>query len=177
MATEVELFTLVKGILDAGLAAQSLSSIVVKRGNQSTQQGIVNGPAVYFWPIDGVKYGFQGREDKYNSTAGTFTHTEKSRHETTIQFNCLATTGDNQTTSADIASICAALLQTESAIATMVSADVGVLRIGNIRNLVFLDDQNNYKHSASFDAVFVHHRKLIATVPAIESITFNADRV
>ena len=176
MATDIELITLAKSILDAGLAALSISA-TVKRGNQPTQQGFVGGPGVYIWPIDGDKYGFQSRDDKYDSTAGHIVHTERYRCETPFQFTCIALTGDNTFTSGDLAFNCAALLQSDAAIATMQAADVAVLRVSQVRNVPFLDDKNVYKHSASFDVVFTHHREIVGTVPAIETITFNADRV
>ena len=87
--TDNQLIQLFLPIINAGLTADGFTGVQVKQANQPTQQGINTAPTVYFYKVNGKRYGFLGRWDAWNTNTSTMVHNENQYMESTFQISAL----------------------------------------------------------------------------------------
>lgn len=169
-----ELIVLFRGVILAGLAERGLTDVVVKQANQPTQQGANTGRTVYFFKLDDVRYG----TPHSNAYFDTAEQKEKLRYvqvyETTFQIEALVRQIPQepvdimQYTASDLVNVVAEILQSDSAIQSFIDADVGILRITNIRNTYFVDDRGQHEAVPSFDFTLTHKQIYVKEIGKID---------
>jgi hypothetical protein len=170
--TDNELIRLFLPIIQANLISASYVDVVVKQFNQPTQQGINTTPTVYFSKISDHRYGYLGRFNQYNQLTDRIDHEEIQMYETTFQIMALVlqNPANPSYTAADLVNEVAAILQSDSTIDTLATANVGILRITDIRNPYFKDDRDQFEASPSFDFTLTHRQTRISTTPVARPI-------
>lgn len=176
MATEKELFTNIKAVLEAGFATLN-QSVIVKQAWQPTQQGTPTDPVVFVTLVGHHRYGSPYLNDEYilpvfPATEGIMRHTESQMYETTFQLNGLAIqepTDDAQLTAGDIMNFAAYIMQSESARQALRAQNIGIERITEVRNPKFSDDRDRFEASPSLDFVLVHKWIVTSEVPVLQS--------
>lgn len=179
--TDNELIALFLPIINTGLAANGFTDVVVLQSNQPTQQGIPTGPAVYFTKISNRRYGFLGTYDKWDSDNGTMVHTEVQPFESTYQVSALVLQNPKtptQYTASDLVNEVAAILQSEKTVMTLASSNVGVLRISDIGNPYFVDDQDQFEANPSFDFTLTYRNvRVSTTAPITLPVQYNVQAI
>jgi hypothetical protein len=175
-----DLIRLFRPIIIAGLADRGIEDATVKQAYQPTQQGINTNPCVYFFKVGDRRYGFLKRSDVWDEDESVMVHTERQRYETTFQINALVRQNPGDTagfTASDIVNIVSDILQSDSTIKILQNAEVGILRITEVRNPYFMDDRDQFEASPSFDFVLLHNQDYITTTPIVERTEFGIYRV
>lgn len=176
MATEKELFTKIKAVLEAGFAALSLS-VIVKQAWQPTQQGTPTDPAIFMTLVSHHRYGLMRSEDEYippvlPATEGVMRHTDEQVYETMFQLNGLATQdpeNPTQLSAGDLMNFAASIMQSEVTRDALRDAGIGIERITDIRNPKFSNDRDRFQASPSLDFVLTHKWIVVTEVPVLQS--------
>lgn len=161
--TDNELIRLFRPIIIDGLVDAGYVDVPVKQFNQPTQQGVNSGPAVYFSKLYDKRYGFLRRNSRW--VVNEMVHNEEQSYETTFQIMALARQNPSDTalpTASDLVNEVAAIMQSDKAIKILNDADVGILRVMDVRNPYFTDDQDIFEASPSFDFTLVHGQTRIS---------------
>lgn len=175
-------------LINAGLVALGFTganAIVVQQSNQPTQQGVPSGRTIYLTKVPGeVPIGQVGRTDKWvvpTPPAEPFMqHAERQWYEITFQFGALAIqnpTDVNSLTASDLLRIVRNLLQSDVAINTLFPQGIGILRIGKLSNLYFVDDKDRFEASPSFDFTLTCEQVILSTNGIVQSFEYNFYRV
>lgn len=177
-----QLIAAIVGIIRAGLTAAGTpySTAVVLQSFQPTQEGVPSVPSVFLHKLSDHRYGFLGRQDIYDEAHEIFTHTETQVYESMFQITTLVTQDPanvNQMTASDLANRVAAILQSDATIATLLTSDIQILRVTDVRNPYFTDDRDRNEANPSFDFTLTHKQIIISSTPVIESVEINFDRV
>ena len=162
-----QLFQAIKPLIDAALAAAGVSAVLTQ-SYQPTQQGTAAVTQVFMQQLTSKRYGWVKRSEVWNVLNQNFDHVESQRMETVFQVG--ATTVMNQSTvtqlsSSDILDIVASALQSDSSIAALWAAGIGVLRVTDINNPYFLNDKDRFQSSPSFDLTVGHKHDTITSTP------------
>lgn len=168
--TDNTLIQLFLPIIQANLITDGFTTTVVKQFNQPSQQGINTVPTVYFQKIHNKRFGLLRREEKWDSIAMDFVHTESQYYETTFQVNALVLQDPTDLTiptASDLVNEVACIMQSSSTLDTLKAQGVGILRVSEITNPYFTDDRDNFEASPSFDFVLVYLNKRVSTNPKI----------
>ena len=166
-----ELIQLFRPIIVNGLLALGYPNVSVVQSFQPTQQGINNGPTVYFFKIYDHRYGFLKRQDTWDPISETMIHTETQGYETMFQVNALMTQNPANTSQivvSDLVNECAQILQSDIAINALFEQDVQILRITDIRNPYFVDDRDRFEGIPSFDFVLTYSNVSVSTSPVVD---------
>lgn len=178
--SDIPLIILIRSVLLAGFAARGMT-VSVLQSNQPTHQGLMaTGPSVYIYKIGDHRHGTPLKKDTWNSTTQLESHVEREVIESTYQFTALAPLDPSsltQLTASDIARAAASILQHSTSQSTFSASNVGILRITDIRNPYFVDDQDQFKQSPSFDLVLTHEEEYTSTVPHAVTIEPGIHRV
>ncbi len=167
-------------ILLDGLLALGKSNIKVKQAYQPTEQGINTAPTIYLFKISDERVGYPFRNDKWDVPNSLMVHTELVPYVTTFQISALVKQVPNSTTAetaSDLVSYASYILQSESALKYLRSKELGLLPIKNIRNLYFIDSENQYEANPSFDFQISHKQVIVTSTPVIETIELNIERI
>lgn len=161
-------------------ATADLAGVKLARNYQSRQQGANTAPYVYFFKIGDHRHGSPKRKEVWDVQAGTFTHSELQQYETTYQFSAwIPQTPEDVTslTESDILNIVSGIMQSDSLIAAFQAAEVGILRVTDVRNPYIVDDRDQFEAVPSFDVVLTHKRQSASTIPAVVTYEANVSRV
>ena len=174
MATEKQLFTLVRTILLEGFAARTPPlTLQVKQGAQPRQQGTPTGPVIFMTKLPDYRYGSRGVEDRWDEDEEKQFHTETQQYESTFQLNCLSPQdpdNDAQPTQSDILNYAAYIMQSQATIARLQAQGIGVERVTQVRNMPFQDERDRYEFSPSFDFVLTHKQIVTTEIDVLQSI-------
>lgn len=176
MATERELFTQIKDVLEAGFTALNLS-VIVKQAWQPTQQGAPTDPTVFMTLVSHHRYGMLRSEDEYippvsPATEGIMRHTDEQLYETMFQLNGLATQdpeNNTQLSAGDLMNFAASIMQSEVTRDALREAGIGIERITEVRNPKFQNDRDRFQASPSVDFVLTHKWIVVTEVPVLQS--------
>lgn len=163
--TDNELIRLFLPIINNGLINYGYTNVSVKQFNQPTQQGANSGQTVYFSKLYDKRYGFLRRDSQWVPLASEMVHTEEQSYETTFQIMALVRQNPSNTmlpTASDLVNEVAAIMQSDNTVKILNDADVGILRITDVRNPYFTDDQDIFEASPSFDFTLVHGQTRIS---------------
>ena len=151
---------------------------------QTIADGDVNIPQNVFITGLGTGAGGAGTYTLNNSlTVGTesmtaipgMVTTYIQQYETTFQLTALATQNPANTTSitaSDILNYAASVLQNMTTIQTLENSNVGILKIGDVRNPYFSDDRQRYEASPSFDFTLTHKQTILTVSPVVTETVF-----
>ena len=166
-----DLIRLFLPIIQAGLVADGFPDVIVKQANQPTQQGVNSSPTVYFFKVSNKRYGFLGRFDVWDSGLGQMVHDEKQYFETTFQISALVRQfpiTPNQYTTSDLVNEVASIMQSDTTLATLNNAGVGILRVTDIINPYFTDDRDQFEASPSFDFTLTYQNDRVSNSPVLQ---------
>lgn len=167
-----QIIALVVQILIAGEATAGIAGTPIAAAFQPSRQGVNTPPTAFIFKIADHRYGYIQRSDKWDANNQQMVHTETQQYETTFQISALATQNPatpTQLTASDICNLCAAILQSDAAIATFEAQGVGIERVTDVRNPYFLDDRNQFEANPSFDFVLTHKQIITSTTPIVQS--------
>jgi hypothetical protein len=178
--TDNELIRLFLPIINANLTNFGYTDVTVKQSQQPTIQGANSNPAVFFYKLYDKRYGFLRRDDVWDADASTMTHTESQMYETTFQVVAMVMQNPltpYQYTASDLVNEVAAIMQSDSTRKSLSDANVGVLRVTEVRNPYFKDDYDKFEAFPSFDFTLTYRRTRVTTDPVINSTEFGIYRV
>ena len=167
-------------IIINGLIAAGYSGVQVKQANQPTQQGANTAPTVYFYKLSDKRYGFLRRSDDYSDEDATMYHSEIQFYESQFQVSSLVRQSPltpYEYTASDLVNEVSMILQSSYCLDILTAANIGVLRISNIRNPYFMDDRDQFEASPSFDFTLTYRQTRITTDPVVDEFEFNLYRV
>ena len=168
-----DLIKLFRPIIRDGLLAQNYPNVKILQSNQPTQQGVTTTPTLYFFKVMDHLRGSPQRKDVYDSSIQAMRHTDVQVYETTFQISALVTqdpADTNQITASDLVNVVAAILQSDYAIAQLLTQNVQILKIMDVRNPYFVDDRDRFESFASFDFILTYERNLRSTTPIVQKI-------
>lgn len=164
---------LLSGFTDIGI------SVNLVQAYEPTNQGANSAATVYFQKLLNKRYGFTGRNSRWDTLTNTMIYDETQVIETTFQINALVRQNPSSLsyTASDIVNFAAAIMSSSKMIRTLQAAGVGIYRITEIRNPYFVDDRGQYEASPSFDFTLSHNQDIITTAPIVQSIDYNFTRI
>jgi len=163
-----------------GLTSLGKTTVKVKQAYQPTEQGVNTAPTIYLFKISDERVGYPYREDHWDVPNSLMVHTEFVPYVTTFQVGALVKQVPNSITAetaSDLVNYASYILQSEAALNYLRSKDLGILPIKNIRNLYFIDSENQYEASPSFDFQISHKQVIVTSTPVIETIELNIERI
>jgi len=174
MQTDNTLIQLFLPIIKAGLIADGFNNVVVQQANQPTQQGIPTAPTVYFYKTGNRRYGFLGRNDKWDAMSSTMVHHEHQYYETSfrIQTLVLQNVKTPSYTASDLANEVACIMQSDNTLAVLNAQGVGILRVTDISNPYFTDDRDNFEALPSFDFTLLYLNDRLSTTPIVDTYQY-----
>ncbi len=168
-----QLISLIISTLIAGEAAAGISGTPIKQAFQPTQQGVNSAPTAYLHKIADRRLGFVKRKDTWDAEAEIMEHSETQQYETLFQLSALARQDPSIIdgyTASDILNLMAYILQSSVAVSTLEAQDVGIYRIGDVRNPYFSDDKQRNEASPTLDFTVTHKQVIINQTPIISRI-------
>lgn len=169
--------------LDPVLA--TLTGLTVAASFQPRQQGMQDGPVIYFVKLFDKRYGFPSVKDTFvdpvpPDPVGTMRHTETQLYETHYQFMALVPqdpTDVDGVSESDALNCVAGIIASDAFRAQMNAVGLGILRVTEVRNPYFQDDRDRFEASPSFDVVFTNSRTRITSEPRLVTYDANVGRV
>lgn len=158
--------------LEAASAMFGWNYLVVQK-NEPSQEGVPTAPTIFFEKLFDKPYGFPMVESDYQSEFGNFAEVETQLYETTFQISALVPqdpTNLTIPTASDVANYLCMYMKTRTVVAILMQAEVGILRVTDVRNPYFVDDRERFEASPSFDLILTHKRVITMTVPAVDKI-------
>lgn len=175
------LVALFAGMLETALAAENAASVNVIQAAQPTQQSREeSGEGVYFQTLFTKRYGSPSVVRTYNSTTGVFDVTESQQVIATIQISVFYPVDVNDTSrlsANDLAEQLAMRLQSQTNIAAFHAAGVGIMRITDVRNPTFDNEQDQQEFVPNFDMQLSYIRTITSTVQRVVELTGEVHKV
>lgn len=148
------------------------TDIAVAQKAQPEQQGASSGRSIFIQKIFDSRYGFAGRNMEYDEVDEDFKSTESQIVETTFQISVLARQGFDplKPTAADILNHLAMAFSSAANIEELLKVKLNILRITQVRNELFDDDESRFEFHPNFDVIIVHNHEFNYTVPKVDHI-------
>lgn len=178
--TDNELKVLLVATLEPLLVAQGFPLLRVTAEYQSTTQGRIPDPAIYYALGDATPVGAQGRSYKYDNVTDTGATIEHQWYRSTFTIAGLSEddpTDLTRPTAADLTSLCLMLVKSQAFVTALATVQVGLETPAAIRNPKFLNDQGQFEDNPSFDFTVTHQRRIIQTTHGLKAIEANFLRV
>ncbi len=172
------LIILLIATIKAGEATAGIAGTPVAQAFQPTQEGVSSAPTAYMHKLFDHPLGSPQRADVWNGTK--IIHTETQDYETTFQISALSIQDPNnqeQLTASDILNLVRSILQSMDTITALNAQGVGMLRVDQVRNQPFVDDQGRNEYQPSLDFTVQHKQIITSTAPIVGSVEFQLDRV
>lgn len=151
----------------------------VLQAYQPIANGAEKAPTIYLSRISDKRYAFNKRKSVDDFSGNQIT-TNTQIIETTIQVNAWikrSLKDVNQFTANDLVHKVAAIFSTDETMTFLKSKNLSILRITEIRNPYFKDDNNQNEASPSFDVTVIHSEVHENSVEKFEVIESNIKRV
>jgi len=163
---------IINGLSDLGITAKVLQNY------QPTNQGIKDS-IVYFHNIGDKNVGHLERLNVWDTDTSTFQSVETQAKITTFQINTILSQDPSnlEITAKDLCTYVNMILQRRSTIATLQNNGVGILWVGEIRNIPFMNGGDNYEYNPSFDFQITHNQTLTGEVSKIDNFNATIKRV
>jgi len=201
IATELDQDIMTDGI---GQLNPLYGSIPIKQAYQPTQQGVNSVPTIYLYKLFDERVGSVRRRSRWawadlatedldtiitedgqpigtdGGDMGSMGHEEMQQYATHFQLSALAVQDPanlESLTASDILNYATAAIQGNAFMTAMRDNDVGILRVGQIRNPYFLNDRDRFEASPSFDFILTHKQVIVSTAPVVETIETQIIRV
>lgn len=161
-------------IINAALVIDGFTDVIVQQAAQPTMQGVPVAPTVYFYKVGMKRYGYLGRNNKWDIVDDQMDHTESQFYESTWRVQVMVIQNPatpNQYTASDLADEVASIMQSSNTLDILNANGIGILRITDIVNPYFLDDRDNYEAIPSFDFTLVYENQRLSLDPIISQFT------
>ena len=157
---------ILSGLAEVGISAEVLMNY------QPTKQGITDN-TVYFFPIGDKNVGSLTRQNVIVN--GSLKSVEVQVKETTFQINGVMRQNPNvlTITAKDLVSYVHIILQRRETIKTLSDNGLGILWVGNIRNIPFQNGAENWEYDPSFDFTITHNMTISGELPKIDNFNYN----
>lgn len=166
--TDADVETVIKSVLDTGLAAASISAVVSK-SFQPTRQGAPIQPNIVFTKLFDRRWGHQAPKlTLVPGVPNTFEEAETQYIRDTYQATGYMDQDPVDPASLnayDVLSRCAVILQSRAGRTTFKAAGIGIDRITDVRAPKSLNDSDRFQIDASFDFVLSYKQEFISIVP------------
>lgn len=166
------LIGLVASYLDAASAAAGWNYPVIQK-NQPTPQGIPYEPAIFLEKLFDHHYGYPAISYSYQESTNQFDTTESQIVETTFQISAFVIQEPADLTiptASDVVHYLKQYMSSRGVIRDMLTNNLAIYRVSEIRNPYFHDDRERYEANPSFDIVCVHAREFDALVGACNEV-------
>jgi len=177
---EADIWRALIAVLRAGLDAQGYPGIAIKQTYQPKKQGVNSQDTVYLYKITSRRASHQAKKFVYNLANNNFEGEEGYWLEGLFQLTPQIerdTVDEDSITSYDIADLCAAILQTETAIKQLLESGIGIYRITDVRNPYSIDDYDQFDQESNFDFTLVYRQVIRSIVPVADPIILDIHRV
>lgn len=174
--TDNSLIQIFLPVINAALIADGFTGVTVKQANQPTMQGIQTNPAIYFFKVANIRYGYLGRKDKWSSMSSEMEHAESQYYESTWQVSALVLQSPatpNQYTASDLVNEVASIMQSDQTRDILNQSGIGILRVRDVSNPYFVDDRDNFEASPSFDFTLTYENIRASISPIISEFNSN----
>lgn len=177
---ETQVITIVIAILRARLDAMNLNDVQILQKFQPQQQGVPPGRVIYLHKINNHRYGHPAKRDIYDSDSGDFDTEEEFIRLVTYQVDARAQRNPsdlNALTSCDLVEIAADILQFRSTRESLLSDNIGIERITDVRPNYEVNDKDRFEQTSNFDFTLNYSKTYTSTVQAVESYELQINRV
>jgi hypothetical protein len=169
--TDNELKILVAGLLEEAVAASGWTYPVIQK-NQPHQEGMPEGPSVFFEKLFSTQYGFAKSDYSYVPAEDVFKEKESQWFQTTFQISSFIQEDPKDITlptAADITERLRMLIGSRATVRKLKIANVGMYRVTEVRNPYFEDDKLRFEAYPSFDIVLTHIRSIENDIGVVRS--------
>lgn len=146
---------------------------------QDTTQGPETGViGVYFHEVNTKRYGWPQKYEQWNPVLQLFEQVQSQQCETIYQINVTYLVDDRMGyQTSDWARMVADAMASDKFLRHMRVNNVAILRITDVRNPSFKNDQEEWEPSPSFDATITYRDERRFTVPAVTATDAEIHRV
>jgi hypothetical protein len=181
--TEGQVYTAILATIRAGLLSRAITDpIAVKQWYQPRTQGAPTGMAILFSNLANPRYGFLGRFDEWDRTAGVERHTEIQANE--YRFQCTAQSPPlpppaplNSYTAGDLVRLAATILASDAGRMRLQTAGFGIERITQVRQPYFQDEKGQFEAVPSFDFTLAFNQVEVTQSPVVDKTALRVLRV
>lgn len=166
------MYTALIAVLRAGMAMEP-EVLEIAQSNQLRAAGRPTTRALLLDKVGDYRYGHVKREDFQDPDGPDMIHRETQIYETRVRINGMAAPppvrGEppaDEPSASDLLNLAAAVLQSDEGMAALRAAGIAPLRILEVRNPTFRNDQDQFEASPSFDFLFQHDQVTVTTTPA-----------
>lgn len=176
---ENEIYIMLRTELAAQMIARYGKPLGYKVRRQPQQEGRPSEPTVYIDKVQDLRYGWRKSSSAWDEPAGQQTLRELQPMETTLQltFQQDASTDPAAATASDVCNMVASACQSERFIQAIKPYGAQVLRVGQVRNLPYKNDHDQWEFVPSFDLVIKHTMEYQDNVPVAVSFELNVSAV
>lgn len=167
-------------ILRAGLDGLGLTDVLILQAYQPTQQGVPEDRVVYIHKIATPRYGHPIEKSVYNESNDNFDVNETFWRTPSWQFSARAQQEPDDLTgltASDLADTVADILQQSSTIDALLTDGIGIEKITDVRIIRELNEKDRFEENPSFDVTLSYQKTYVSTVPAVDIVEHNIDRV
>ena len=177
-----DILMIVIGLIRTALTAMGapLDAVTVSQKYQPTLAGTPEPPALFIHKILTERYGHPGRRSTYDNANDNFDYQESIWRVPTFQISGLAQQDPamlTQLTASDIVEVAADILQTEATRQTLLTSEIGIQRITQVRQTYFVNDKQRFEQSPSFDFTLSYRREFNSEVSRVLRATDNITRI
>lgn len=158
--------------LEAAIAAAGWNFLVLQK-NQPTQEGIPENGSVWLEKIADHHYGSMAISSSYRSQTDDFLDTNTQVVETTFQISAFSiqdVTDLTKPTASDILNHIRLHLQSIQTISIMRGLGLSMMRVTDLRNPFFVDDNERFEANPTFDIVIQHTRSVDFITPVVQKV-------
>lgn len=177
---DTQVIILLIQILRQALDGMGLNDVQILQDFQPTQQGIPEARVVYIHKLTPKRYGHPIETPVYNSNTGEFDVTEGFWRVVPWQISTRAQQDPEDLTgltAADLADTVADILQMSSTRQTLLTNNIGIERITEVRLLYEQNEKDRFEQTPSFDFTLSYKKTYVSTVPAVDAVECNINRV
>lgn len=173
---DVALINMIATRIEGGLPSITSSSVAVVKSSQPTQQGINTGNNVFISKIYKENYGYPILKTQ-PQTDGTFNEVETQIVCSYIRISGLFPEKPGDTsipTAGDVLEFLKMYLSSRATIREFKENGASILRVKEVMNREFYDDQSQFEDFPYFDIAIVHNQQITTTeIPAIVAVEGN----
>lgn len=165
-----DLIEILIGRIRAALEQRGWTDVTIAQKPQPEQQGVPSGRSVFIQRLFDYKYGSPGIEREYNEIDGVFNYKETQVIDARFQISALAaqTYDDTLPTALDIIRHVSMGVSSRGSRAVYKANGFNILRVTDVRNNIFTDDEFKFEFMPSFDLVLVTGTEFTDVVPKID---------
>lgn len=177
---DTQVIIILRAILRAALDAEGFSDVEILQNYQPRQQGVPEGRVIYIHKLPVRRYGHPQESNVYNAMTEDFTTTQTFWRLPVFQVNARAQQDPaavNPVTASDLVETVADILQLPATRQSLLSDNIGIERITDIRVMYELNEKDRHEQVPSFDFTLNYRKDYSATTGAVTQQRDNTGRV